>query len=155
MIKAVLFDMDGVIADTEPLQAIARDNLLLKLGLNVDKISPRAIGRCKRTFWGEVIKEHSLKETADALTKREFALLIKMAEELPLRATEGLEEVLQTMQEKGIRALVASSSDRNYVEEVLRITHLEKYFYACVCGDEVAQAKRTGSRRRSKRMSLL
>ena len=52
MIKAVIFDMDGVIADTEPLHEKARNALLKELRLNVEKISPTAIGRSKRAFWG-------------------------------------------------------------------------------------------------------
>lgn len=54
MIKTVIFDMDGVIADTEPLHEQARNVLLRKLGLDVERISPTAIGRSKRAFWGEV-----------------------------------------------------------------------------------------------------
>lgn len=141
MIKAVLFDMDGVIADTEPLHAKARDSLLLELGLEVEKISARAIGRSKRTFWGEIVEEFSINITADTLTRREFEILIRIIEESKLKPTKGLEDVLQKMQEKQIKALVASSSDRNYVEAVLQTTKLNKYFSACVCGDEVKQAK--------------
>lgn len=37
MIKAVIFDMDGVIADTEPLHEKARNALLKELRLNVEK----------------------------------------------------------------------------------------------------------------------
>lgn len=141
MIEAVIFDMDGVIADTEPLHASARNALLAEFGLDVEKISPTAIGRSKREFWSEVAENYGLKNTADELTEREFELILEIAEAVELPATDGLEDILKTLQKNGIKAAVASSSDRPYVDKILQITGLEKYFCAKACGNEVPKAK--------------
>ena len=141
MIEAMIFDMDGVIADTEPLHACARNVLLEEFGLDAEKISPTAIGRSKRDFWSEVTKKYGLKFTADELTKREFELILEFAEGMGLSAADGLEEVLQALQKNGVKAAVASSSDRTYVDKILQITGLKKYFCAAACGDEVPNAK--------------
>lgn len=140
-IKAVIFDMDGVIADTEPLHEKARNHLLAELNLDVEKISPTAIGRSKRAFWGEVVSKYSLPYTADQMTVREFSCLMEIAKNSGLRPSEGLTELLMFLRQQNIKAAVASSSDRNYVEAVLQITHLSGYFCATACGDEVPAAK--------------
>ena len=141
MIKAVIFDMDGVIADTEPLHELARNKLLAELGLDVETISPTAIGRSKRAFWGEVAQTYGLAYSADALTVWEFDLLMKIAGESGLQPSPGLCELLNFLQSQQAKAAVASSSDRNYVEYILKLIHLEKYFCAVSSGDEVAKAK--------------
>ena len=87
MIKAVIFDMDGVIADTEPLHKRARDRLLAALGLDVEEISPTAIGRSKRAFWGEVAAKYGLTYTADELTVKEFDALMTIVREERIRPT--------------------------------------------------------------------
>ncbi len=141
MIKAVIFDMDGVIADTEPLHEKARNALLSELGLDVEKISPTAIGRSKRAFWGDVVSVYSLPHTADELTVREFGLLMDIAKSSGLRPSEGLPDLLAFLKERNIKAAVASSSDRNYVEYILSLMGLGQYFCATACGDEVLTAK--------------
>ena len=141
MIKTVIFDMDGVIADTEPLHEQARNVLLRKLGLDVERISPTAIGRSKRAFWGEVSEKYKLPYSAEQLTVKEFDLLMKIAEESKLKPSAGLCELLEYLKQNGIKAAVASSSDRNYVECILEITNLTDYFFATSCGDDVSAAK--------------
>ena len=56
--KAVIFDLDGVIADTEPIQAQARNDLLRSFGLSAEGTNSAAIGRGKREWWGIIAKEH-------------------------------------------------------------------------------------------------
>ena len=141
MIGAVIFDVDGVLADTEPLHARARNQLLTELGLDVEAISPQAIGRGKRDFWSDVARGYGLRATADELTKREFSLIIDLAQKERLCAADGLKDALEALREKGVTAAVASSSDRDYVEKILEITCLHGYFGVLACGDEEVAAK--------------
>lgn len=128
MIKAVVFDMDGVIADTEPLHEKARNALLESLGLDVEQLSPQAIGRSKRSFWSEISQKFNLKESGDELTLREFDIIMRIAKESHLKPSQGMKELLEFLEREKIKAAVASSSDRNYVEKILALTDLGGYF---------------------------
>ena len=141
MIKAVVFDMDGVIADTEPLHEKARNALLESLGLDVEQLSPQAIGRSKRSFWSEISQKFNLKESGDELTLREFDMIMRIAKESNLKPSQGMKELLEFLEREKIKAAVASSSDRNYVEKILALTDLGGYFCVTACGDEVPCAK--------------
>lgn len=141
MIKAVIFDMDGVIADTEPIHESARNILLSELGLDVETISARAIGRGKRAFWGEVVQQYRLPYTAEQLTVREFDYIMEIVGKMGLQPSAGLKELLEYLKACNIKTAVASSSDRNYVERILEVTDLKNYFSEIACGNEVAKTK--------------
>ncbi len=141
MKKTVIFDLDGVQADTEPLHRESCRALLRLLHLD-ESIVSKAYTRSKREFWSETAKEYGLPFTADELTRREFALLIEIIEKSGLRPTDGLCETLENLRAAGIVCAVASSSDRVYVHTVLETLGLKKYFSAIACGDEVAAANR-------------
>ena len=141
MIKAVIFDMDGVIADTEPLHEQARNMILRKYDLDVERLSPEAIGRSKRVFWKDITERFHLGVSEDVLTKYEFELLLQIAKETKLRPMRGITELLDYLKEHKIKIAVASSSDRNYVEQILQITELSDKFSVISCGNEVAKAK--------------
>lgn len=139
--KAVIFDMDGVIADTEPLHEKSRDAMLEEFGLDVATVSPRAYAKSKRAFWLETAEEFNLPYTAEELTIKEFDILMEIAERSGLQPTAGLVDVLNALRSKNIKTAVASSSDRVYVEKILKITGLEEQFDFITCGNEVEKAK--------------
>ncbi len=142
MIKAVIFDLDGVLADTEPLHALARSQILEKFGLSEQTASPEAaIGIGKRFFWGKVIEKNHLACTSEELTKADFDLVFQLIVESGLKPTEGLKDLLAYLKESGIKTAVASSSDRSYVDRVLQHFQLTDYFFTSACGDEVKEAK--------------
>ena len=60
---------------------------------------------------------------------------------MPLKATDGLPELLSYLKTNDYIIAVASSSDRFYVDEVLNITGLSDYFPVRVTGDENLKAK--------------
>ena len=141
MKSIIIFDMDGTIADTEPLHKIARDNLLISLGLSPEELSDKAIGRGKREYWAEVAKDNNLDISADHLTVKEFKELLEIFKQKQLKPQDGLVELLEWLQAKGIQIAVASSSDRFYILETLKILGIENYFSVIATADDVGIAK--------------
>lgn len=140
-IKAVVFDLDGTIADTEPLHKVARDNILVSFNLSPEELSDKAIGRGKREYWAEVIKSENLCANADELTVNEFKELLNIYKERGLKPQSGLVELLDYLKEKGVKLGVASSSDNFYVRQTLELLGIDGYFSAVVGSDDVGIAK--------------
>lgn len=53
----------------------------------------------------------------------------------------GLVELLKLLKAKGVRTMVATSSNRNRVDRILENSGLKAYFDDSICGDEVEQGK--------------
>ena len=60
-------------------------------------------------------------------------------EGVPLKT--GLVELLKYCREKGYRTIVATSSNRNRVDKILKSADIEQYFDDSICGDEVTKGK--------------
>lgn len=142
MLKAVIFDMDGLMIDSERIcfrgyqkefekyEKIMDETLYqLILGKNKPSIYQAFHEVMGENFPIEKIHEDVL-EYIDATLKQEG---------VPLK--EGLLELLEYLQTKKIKCVVATSSNRNRVNFILRHAGIEKYFDAVICGDEVTCGK--------------
>ncbi len=141
MLKAVIFDLDGVLADTEPLHAQTRKLLYRELGIAADDTPDAAIGCGKREFWGHITEKYGFPCTGEELSLRDFSLVYELIVKTALPPTEGLIGLLKFLRESGLKTAVASSSDRKYVEDVLGHLGIGEYFCALACGNEVSAAK--------------
>ena len=143
MLRAVIFDVDGVMLDSEPLFAQGRRSICAKYGLT-EPTGKNLNGSGMRAFWSNVLAENGNKTLdADELSKENFDYVLDAVVENGLTETAGLTELLRFLRGKYALA-VGSSSDGYYVESVLDRLGIAKYFDVTVCGDEVARAKPFG-----------
>jgi HAD superfamily hydrolase (TIGR01509 family) len=75
------------------------------------------------------------------LAEAQFLTILELLKEQNFRPSAGLLPLLDRLVELGIGRAMFSSSDRFYVEAVLRFFNIERFFPVVVGGDEVARRK--------------
>lgn len=140
MLKAVIFDLDGVVVDSHPVHEAAWKQLLLEeglsaAGLNLDFL--RA-GHPRR----EIIR-HYLgtldQKTIERLSRRKDELYLR--EEIHLRLQPGIARVLAQLAEGGIPCALATSAGRSRSEKTISKFGIAERFAAVVTGEDVSAAK--------------
>ena len=142
-IKAVLFDMDGLMVDTESLSTEAFINSAKAQGYNMTKEETlKVLGFTKASiyqFWIDYFqgtKVDGKKLVDDHYEYIENVLYTVGPEKMPY-----VEELLKYLKENNYKIAVASSSDTADIKNNLEKTKLEKYIDEIASGAEVENGK--------------
>jgi HAD superfamily hydrolase (TIGR01509 family) len=141
MTRAVIFDMDGVLVDSEPLHLLAANEVLAPHGVHLTAAENSGyLGWTEEAFWLDVCRRHQLTGTPAAYRDaRRDRVLELMAGRPPI--APGIDPFLRRLRARGLRLGVASSSDAAVIESILSAGGLAAYFDAIAAGDEVARSK--------------
>jgi HAD superfamily hydrolase (TIGR01509 family) len=136
-VQAVIFDMDGVLIDSEPLHFIVLNEVLARGGHALSGDEYEAfIGTTTEAMWSVLVQRFRLPASAaDYIEQYNRALL--RALEQPHPPQPGVLRLLRWLRERGIRLGVASSSPRSWIDATLRSIGLDGTFEAIVSGDDV------------------
>jgi beta-phosphoglucomutase len=140
MLRAVIFDMDGVIVDSHPAHKKAWQKFLELQNRDVSNedlnfvMEGRKREEILRHFLGEVSDEqlHILGHQKEQIFREEA---------VDVKVIEGLRDVLQKLSEAEIRLAVASSGSSRRVNDILNSLCLMRYFQVVVTGDHVTHGK--------------
>ena len=138
---AVLFDMDGVIFDSERACLSVWQELAAELGLeDIARVFIRCVGTNKRRT-AEIFREAYPKLDFAAFDAAVRARFLARYGKGRLPVKPGAEEILYTLHEAHVPLALASSTERAVVERELREAGLLQYFDALTCGDQVRHSK--------------
>lgn len=139
---AVLWDMDGLLVDTEPIWTVAEVELAAALGGTwTDEIKAAVVGTRLDVSVPTILRWYEVEPTPARVAETAAWLLHRVAElysdALPARA--GVCELFAALREEGVPMALVSSSFRVLVDEVL--AHGYGPFDVTLAGDEVACGK--------------
>jgi HAD superfamily hydrolase (TIGR01509 family) len=141
MFSAVIFDMDGVIVDSEPRHERAFLDVFEQMGYGQTHgvHFEQYIGRSDRAVWVDFIARHQPKQSIEELTawKQNHVIEI-LRREQPI--FEGLPELVAQLAASH-RLAVASGSVHLVIDEVLAMKSLRRHFPIVVSVQDVAHGK--------------
>ena len=139
--KILIFDMDGVILDSEPLHQNAREIMYKKYGICPDDSFPDPVGKSSSGFWEMVGKKYGFVWDADKMEEEQYLLVAEQVKNNQVEPSAGLKEVLIWSKKNHIHIGLASSSTRMLVDKILELLDIREYFDVVVSGDEVEHKK--------------
>jgi len=143
MLKAVLFDMDGVIVDTEPLHRKAYNQMFDEVNIEVDATlyesftGQSTINICKR-----LVDHFSLKVTPEylvSLKRKHYKYLFNHDDELAL--IDGVLDLIKDYHSNALTLVVASSASMAGINQIFDRFNLNQYFSAKFSGADLKQSK--------------
>lgn len=140
MKQGAIFDMDGLMFDTEALWQENWRRLAVKYGYEPSADFGRDIsGTSGETMLGVVRKYYPGIDAEQFITEERAAVEACLEQEVPLK--KGLFILLELFREHGVRMAVASSSRREMIQGNLRKAGCEDYFSVVLSSTEVERAK--------------
>lgn len=140
-ISMIIFDMDGVLLDSEPLHENARQSMFRKYGIDPGDDLPDPVGKSSSGFWRIIMERYGIQGDPYLLEKEQYRLVAEQIEENHVQPSDGLLELMRTARDAGVKIGLASSSTRVLVDDTLRLLGIGDYFDYTVSGDEVAAKK--------------
>ena len=142
-IKAIIFDMDGVIIDSEPLYYQIQKGFFKELGFTVSKQEyDTFIGTGMQLMWKKLHSKHNLQYTVEQLIIMNNDLIYKTFNNADsLQAAEGFKSFLTSIKEKGMKTAVASSTSKKIINVILSRLGIIHEFDVIISSEEVMQGK--------------
>lgn len=139
--KAVIFDMDGVISDTQSMAAEVESRIFKKYGL---EITPKYCtevyaGTSHKEMYSKEFKEAGIKIDVDEVVKETWNVLLNSKE--LVKPIEGIHELISMLKEHDYTIAVASGSIPEFIDMVLDALHIKDQFSVIVSASQVKNGK--------------
>ncbi|NFA43836.1 UNVERIFIED_ORG: phosphatase [Clostridium botulinum] len=140
--RAFIFDMDGVIIDSEPIHRQVHGEIMNTLGINISKGELALYAGATNEYIFTKLKErYGIKKSVSELMDYKSKLIINKVKKESLEPINGIRELLNALRKNNIKIAIGSSSPRSLIEAVIDKFNLHSAFDCIVSGEEVERSK--------------
>ena len=142
MIKAIIFDMDGLMIDSERVTFECYQERLKDMNLTMDEeFYKTLLGKPLKGIYQRFYDVYGNDFPIEDVIKDVHALMAKRFETEGVPIKTGLKSLLEYLKENNYKTIVATSSNRDRVDTILSQAQITDYFDDSICGDEVTKGK--------------
>ncbi|MFD0836611.1 HAD family hydrolase [Mariniflexile aquimaris] len=143
MLKAVIFDMDGVIIESEPLHHAAYHNMFKDVNIKVSTpLYESFTGKSTINVCKQICELYNLEETPEylvSLKRKHFDYIFNNDTNFDL--IDGVLDIIQEYHNNGLTLVLASSATMSSIERIFNKFDLNPYFKAKLSGADLKQSK--------------
>lgn len=142
MATAVIFDMDGVIVDTEPGYFRCINEVLKPFGKHITKKENEAyIGTSNQSMWRAIIHRLDLNTTVAECEKKLEVIRERLIEEEGMEPIDGTLDLIKELHQAQVPLAIASSSPMEEIKRVTKLFEIESYFRVLMTGEDCVESK--------------
>ena len=141
---AAIFDMDGVVVNSEPIHLRTLIEIFSKFGIQYDAKdhAARFAGTGSTYIISTVFREHGINADVERWVKKRSALYCRLLRGRRLRTIPGFGDLLRMLKRKGIKRAIASSGRRKTVLASLEAARLKRSDFSAIITKEDAKRRK-------------
>lgn len=142
MIKAIIFDMDGLMINSERVTFECYQERLKDMNLTMDEeFYKTLLGKPIKGIYQRFYDVYGNDFPIENVIQDVHQLMAERFETEGVPVKKGLVELLHYLKDNNYKTIVATSSNRDRVDKILAQAKITEFFDDSICGDEVTKGK--------------
>lgn len=142
MIKAIIFDMDGLMIDSERVTFECYQERLKDMNLTMDEeFYKTLLGKPIKGIYQRFYDVYGNDFPIENVIQDVHQLMAERFETEGVPVKKGLVKLLHYLKDNNYKTIVATSSNRDRVDKILSQAKITEFFDDSICGDEVTKGK--------------